>query len=60
MQRIRAVVLDDGTPPSTFVPAPTDAAGAPTADTCTPMVGDSTTEAGLGQTTIEETTDGAR
>jgi len=60
MQRIRAVVLDDGTPPATFVPGVSDVADAPTADTSPHTKGANTTGAAPGPTTIEETTDGAR
>jgi len=60
IQRIRAVVVDDGTPPATFVPGASDVAGASTADTSPPTMGASATVAAPGQATIEETTNGAR
>jgi len=63
IQRIRAVVVDDGTPPATFLPDASDVAdvaGASTADTSPPTMGASATVAAPGQATIEETTNGAR
>ncbi len=60
MQRIRAVVLDDGTPTATFAPNSLDLADASTADTSAHTEGANTTGTTPGPMTSEETTDGAR
>ncbi len=60
IQRIRAIILDDGTPPATFAPNSLDVTGASTADASPRAEGANTTGAAPGPTTNEETTDGAR
>ncbi len=63
IQRIRAIILDDGTPPAAFAPNSlnvTDLLGVSTADTSPHTEGANTTGAAPRPTTNEETTDGAR